>query len=273
MNKRILGNQGQFGDLCINTVAFKKTKELYPDDFLIMSINKKYSEIAPIFFNNPYIDSLIIWDQYDNWPNEKDLFLIKNNKDTKIHHPMPPHTNDAWFLNSHQTEECAFMNGYNGDRFPNGEQCILTKWFDINKNLNYVAFSPFAGFYSVDNKKMLSIKKAQEIVNFIKSNGYNVIQLGGPNEPTLDGAIKENGSFFSSIKAALSCKFYIGTDTGMTWILSAYSHPTLGLYSHEYYAKNYVKNIQPINPNAIYLSEVNVNQITIEKIEESIKNF
>ena len=38
-------------------------------------------------------------------------------------------------------------------------------------------------------------------------------------------------------------------------------------------AIDYVKNIQPINPNAIYLSEVNVNQITIEKIEESIKNF
>lgn len=273
MNRIILGNQGQFGDLCINTVAFKKIKELNPESFLVMSINKKYTEISPIFLNNPFIDSLIVWDQYDSWPNEKDLSLIKNYRNTKLYHPMPPHTSNAWFLNSHQTEEAAFMNGYNGNRFPNGEQCILTKWFDTDKNSNFVAFSPFAGFYSPNNKKMLSIENAQKIVNLIKAKGYNVIQLGGSNEPVLDGAIKENGSFFSSIKAALSCKFYIGTDTGMTWILSAYSHPSLGLYSHEYYTKDYVKNIQPINPNAIYLSESNVNQITIEKIEEAIKNF
>jgi ADP-heptose:LPS heptosyltransferase len=273
MNRIILGNQGQFGDLCINTVAFKKIKELNPESFLVMSINKKYTEISPIFLNNPFIDSLIVWDQYDGWPNEKDLLLIKNYKNTTLYHPMPPHTNNAWFLNSHQTEEAAFMNGYSGNRFPNGEQCILTKWFDTDKNLNFVAFSPFAGFYSPNNKKMLSIENAQKIVNLIKSKGYNVIQLGGSNEPVLDGVIKENGSFFSSIKTALSCKFYIGTDTGMTWILSAYSHPSLGLYSYEYYTKDYVKNIQPINPNAIYLSEPNVNQITIEQIEESIKNF
>ena len=41
----------------------------------------------------------------------------------------------------------------------------------------------------------------------------------------------------------------------------------------EYTLNKILKNIQPINPNAIYLSEINVNQITIEKIEESIKNF
>lgn len=273
MNKRILGNQGQFGDLCINTVAFKKIKELYPDDFLIMSINKKYSEIAPIFLNNPYIDSLIVWDQYDNWPNDKDKQVIKNYKNTRISHPMPAHTIDRWYLRSHQTEECAYMNGYNGERFPNGEQCILTKWFDVEKNNKLVSFAPFAGFYHPDNKKKLSIINAQKIVNFIKSNGYDIIQLGGKDEPQLEGAIKINCSFFESIKLGLSSKFYIGTDTGMTWILSAYSQPSIGLYSHEFYSKEYVKNIQPVNPNGVYLSENNVNDILIDQIEEKIKTL
>jgi len=273
MNKRILGNQGQFGDLCMNTVAFKKIKELYPNDFLIMSINKKYSEIAPIFFNNPYIDSLVIWDQYDNWPNEKDALTIKKYKNSIINHPMSSHTIDRWYLRSHQTEECAFMNGYYGERFPNGEQCILNKWFDVQKNDKLISFAPFAGFYNPNNRKKLSISNAQKIVDLIKANGYDIIQLGGKDEPHLEGAIKIDCSFFESIKIGLSSKFYIGTDTGMTWILSAYSKPTIGLYSYEFYGKEYVKNIQPVNPNSIYLSENNVNDITIDQIEEKFKNL
>ena len=71
----------------------------------------------------------------------------------------------------------------------------------------------------------------------------------------------------------LGCKLLITTDSGFSWVASGYQLPTIGLYSHDYYGKDFVKNIQPRNPNAIYFAESNVNAINIDSIVETIAAF
>lgn len=277
--KYSLFNQGQFGDGIIATAAARIFKEKYPSSTLFLNINKKYTDIASLFLNNFYFDGLTVWSAYDNWPDDKDKEIIKYRVDISIGHPMNPHKENDWYLYRHQTTECAYMNKIidknEAHLLKNGIECSLTKWFDSNINLsgNYVAFFPFAGWYNINNTKKLTEEKAQKIVDLLSVIGYKVLQIGGNDEPQLKNTLKLNTDFFNSVKNSLSCKFAVGTDTAMQWILSAYQFPSIGLYSNQYYGKEFIKNIQPINKNSIYLDAPNVNDILIEDIEVAIKNL
>jgi len=71
----------------------------------------------------------------------------------------------------------------------------------------------------------------------------------------------------------LSCKALIHTDTGCGWIASAYGFPCVGLYSNQYYGKEFVKNIQPTNENSIYLDDICCNSIDNIKVIQALKNI
>lgn len=276
MNKmKVSGfNSGQFGDLVINTVAARRMKELFSDKIILsLGIVKKYKEIAPLFIDHPDIDSIHFWEGYDDFPTENDKRKIE--KFDRVFHPMPTHgQGKPWFTMRHQTQEVCYMNGL-GDVPPS--RCYLEKWFDVQPNGHkYIAFAPFAGWYNKDNDKKLSEKRANQICSIINDLGYGVLQIGGPDEPKLIGALNFNGSIFKSVADVLSCKMLIHTDTFIGWAASAYEHPQIGLYSHSYYSvdgNNYVKNIQPINKNSIYLSAGNVNDIPDEHYITAIKEL
>jgi ADP-heptose:LPS heptosyltransferase len=272
MKKAIGFNLGQRGDLCMNSVVARQLKEQLQDVHLILGIEKKYADTAPLFFNHPHIDSIHIYEGYDDWPTQEDKKYLINQKFDLIFHGLPNHTRDDWWKFFHQTEEVCLMNGLNK---PKSTKCFLTKWFDTEKGFkNFIAFAPFAGFYNKkNNEKTLSFEKAQTIVNDIISLGYNVLQLGGPDEPQLKGAVKINVDYFSNIKNMLSCKALIHTDTGCGWIASAYGFPCVGLYSNQYYGKEFVKNIQPTNENSIYLDDICCNSIDNIKVIQALKNI
>ena len=274
--KNILLNQGQAGDLCINTVAAQIFKSKWPDEILVMSINKKWVDLAPLFYNHPYIDGIHVWEGYDNWPSEKDKDFIRNNfEKVRVASPMMPHTSNGWWKKFHQTTECVIMNGIKNESemkdYSNGFSCYLEKWFDVEYYHKWVAFAPFAGWYNQNNDKMLTVEKANEIVGQILKLGYCVFQIGGPNEPQLNGTIRVNQSYFESVKMVLGCEALVHTDTGMGWYASAYSHPQLGLYSHAYYGEDRVRAIQPINRNGKFLSARNVGEIDVEMVVDSLK--
>lgn len=273
--KIFIGNQGQFGDIVINTVLFRMIKILYPDSEVIANINKKYAEIVPILLNNKYIDAFRIWNGYDNWPNARDQNFISSLEDGyRIFHPMPRHSSNNWFIKYHQCQEVCVMNGFSDMSYLTGDySCYLNKWFDIDSSPQFIAFAPFGGWYNQNNDKKLSVSKAQKIVDNIVKCGYSVLQLGGQDEPKLNNVDKHDYSILDSVKAMLGCKLLLHTDTFLGWVASAYSHPQIGLYSNRYYTQKYIKNIQPINNNAIYLDEENVNKIEEEKIIESLKYY
>lgn len=279
IKKIIHFNQGQVGDLCINTVAARAYRGdfTYTDKMLLMSVNKKYVDILPLFYNHPHIDGFHVWDGYEQ-ASEKDIIWLNNNFIDTVNNPMPKHSSDNWFENNHQAKECCIMNNVNFNRLDEDYSCYLEKWFDIPtfKSRN-IAFAPFAGWYNKNNDKKLSVDKAQRIVDLlINREGFSVLQVGGKDEPKLNGVWKPETSYFDSMKNILGCELLITTDTWAAWYASAYKHKTIGLYSNKYYTKygiNYIKNIQPINSNAKYLDAENVNDIPTELIIDKIKEM
>ena len=191
---------------------------------------------------------------------------------------MPKHK-DNWISHRHQSTESAYMNDVidedEANNLSEGILCHLEQWFDVNNDFkDYVAISPYGGAYrGLNNEKCLSLNKSQEIIKLLKNHGHDkILQIGEKNHPTLEGVIKLNTNFLDSIKNMLACKMLITVDTSIAWISSAYKFPTLGLYSNQFYADR-ISVIQPINPNAIYLSEDNVNNISLDNIQQAIKKI
>lgn len=272
------GNQGQYGDIVINTYLARVLKDIVSsEDRLILNINRKYCDILPLLINNPYIDDFHIWEGYDNWPNDNDKSFIEKNKDCFILSPMSRHSIDDWYNFRHQCEEVChmFINKYEilKNTITNDKKCFLNSGnFNSKKRNNYIAFAPFAGWYNKNNDKKLSVESAQAIVNSLLKNGFKVLQLGGYDETKLDGAEKYNFSLYNSTVSMLSCEMLLHTDTFLGWAASAYEFPQLGLYSNKFYGKN-ISNIQPINKNSIYLEDVNLNNIPIESIIDNVRSI
>lgn len=264
-------NAGQFGDLVINTVAARAIKEKYPKSHFTLGIGKPFEAIAPLFLNNKYIDDVHIWESYDGLTGG-DIDYIDFMQFDKVFDPMPQHKKNNWWNDvKNQTEEVCIMHDL---KPPKDLSCSLTKWFKTNDRFyKYIAIFPFGGVYrGIDNEKCLTIKRAEQIIEIILSYGYKVLQVGGNNEPILKGALKLNTNYFESVKNILGCKMAIGVDTGLSWVMSGYEFPFLGLYSNQFY-KDKISVIQPINKKAIYLDSYNVNNINLHDIEKSIRSI
>ncbi len=147
----------------------------------------------------------------------------------------------------------------------------LNRWFEPTKGFDrYVALQAFAGSYDPTNKKQLTIERAQEIVDLVRARGYQVLQLGLSSEPRLRDTLRLDTDYFTAVRNLLGCRALITTDSGFAWAASCYDYPTLGLYSHSYYGKDHVGAIQPINQNAVYMSEENVNDIPLHYIDTAL---
>lgn len=263
-------NLGQRGDIIMNTVAARAFKQMFPNTLLVLGVGPQYADMLPLFKNHPYFDAVHVYNSYDGWPDNVDTEYIKRVKYDQVFNGMPMHTSDKWFDKYHQCQEVCAMHGLT---IPQDYSCELIKWFDDNsliKDKKFIAFCPFAGYYNKGNDKKLSIEKAQSIVDIVRSFDYEVVQLGGPDEPRLNKVHFLYSDYFNSVRNMLSCKAVIHTDTGLGWAASAYKFPALGLYSNAYYGHK-IKNIQPINPNAIYIDEINVNSIPQEELQQKIK--
>jgi ADP-heptose:LPS heptosyltransferase len=268
--KAIGFNQGQIGDLAMNLITCRAFKLKYPDSHLTFGINKKYQSVAPIFKNNPLIDDIHIWENYDNWPSENDLNYIKSNNFDIIFHPMPKHKNELWYLYHHHTEAMCIMNELEP---PKDLQINLTKWFEPNdKYKNCVALTCFSSAGAIRD---IPEQVANKAVEYIHSLGLQTIQLGLSSHPKLKTTYPViGGSIFDDVKIAASCKFLLTTDTGMNWIMSGYQSKLLALYSEQSYPINApLKNRTPINPNAIYLQGKTIQDINFELIKQSIYNL
>lgn len=266
---KVIGfNQGQYGDLCMCTVAARSVKEMMPNCELYFGINKKYESLKDIFLHNDFIDHIHIWDQYDGWPNQKDLDYITGENFNIVFDAMPKHTSDQWYLFKHQTEELCHMHKIVP---PMNLQVSLNKYFETEDNKKYVAVNLFAETRGSD--KTPSLERAKEICEIIKSHGFTPVQVGLPSQPQICEE-RFTGTFFESIKFVLSCNFLFTVDSAMSWIMSGYNFPTIGIYAYSYYpgATSSV-NWQPINSNGIYIESDKISNITVDSIDDSIRSI
>lgn len=271
----------RYGDLFINLYACCVLKTIDPSCHLTFGINGNYRDCAPLFLDQDIIDRIHISHSPIGGFDAEDLKWLNDQRFTHVFDPMQDHNHSVpWWLTRNQPQEIAHIHGLPQIK-NNPGKLTLSKWFKPSEGFgDYIAFHGFAGSYDPNNKKQFTPVRAQEIVNLIVSKGYKVLQLGLSPEIKLDNTIRfDNLDYFSSCRNVLGCRALVIGDSGMNWMASCYDFPVLGLYSHEYYdmgpynGENRVSAIQPINPNAVYLSDKNVNDIPLEEISQNLDSL
>lgn len=263
----LFGHHGLRGDLFLNLPAIRWLAQ--QGNTMSMPIHKQYADMAPLFLNAPHLHGIVITDEYESFPGPRDREALANRYD-KIFNPMVPHAHPQWWKVGHQAGVVPLDYGFPTVLSVEECQIELTQWFDIDVRRDYVAFAPFAGWYNPNNDKRLSVERAQEVVDLIRAKGFKILQIGGPGEPVLEGVEFPQMSYFDSMRAILGTKLFVHTDTGMGWGVSGYKFPQLGLYGHRYYGAEFVKHIQPVNPQGVYLDADVVANIELDKISQSL---
>lgn len=267
-------NMQLLGDIIMNTVAARSHKKLYPDSHLTLCVANKYADLKLLFKNNPYIDDFHVYEGYDGI-TDNDIKYLQDNKFDYAYNPMPKHKYENWWLNpdiKNQTAEVCQMNSL---PIPDNLQCHLEKWFDIPNYRDCITIFPFTN----GKEKNLSTEKWQNIIDYISSQGFVVIQLGTSNEFKFNNTLQPKTNYFESTKIMLGSRFTLGLDSSCSWLSSAYSHTFLGLFSylHPYPDLNSSKLYQPINPNGHYLeaprAEDIPNELIFQKIDTMIQKY
>lgn len=281
MSNRYTGMSAhRYGDLFMNLVAWRTVKRLDPTAHTTFLLNGNYRSAAPLFLDQPDIDSVHITHSPVGDLDEVDHTWVKSQKIRHLFSLMADHNHgDPWWIHRNQPQEVCYMHGLPILPGETGK-LSLNRWFEPTKGFEkVVALQAFAGSYDPSNKKMLSPERAQQIVDLIRARGYQVLQMGLPTEWRLDHTLFVDVDFFMAVKNLLGCRALVTTDSGFNWAASCYDHPTLGLYSHEYYdmgaygGENRVHTIQPINPNAIYLSARGINDIPLGDIDVALNKL
>ena len=297
------------GDLIMSLPQLNYFKNKYKNIYVYFVIHKKISYCAPLFFNNPLIDKILISGEWSSFNN--DDYNLASSCDivtTKIDHNLKKildrkHSDTLWYNKRTCIEETAIMSGIsdlNNYTSVKERQPKLTKWFDPgfeepqkkgaysykkqeskkNKILSKsLSIWPFAGYGRSKNRNPDEIWWSNLIRKFI-ANKIHVYHFGYFNEPIFsnDSYYYHNLtklSFFEQIKLSLGTKLTLGTDSGSLWVLSAYSHPTITLLTNWY--GNHNENLLatlPINENGKYIFKNNgFENLSIEEVyNECINN-
>ena len=272
--KRAIGfNLGLRGDIIMNTVAARSFKEQFPNYSLTLGIYKAYEDMRELFLHHPNIDDVHIYNSYDGWPNQDDTDYLKKQNYDIIFNGMPNHSSDTWYNEvENQPAEVCLMHGL---PIPSNLQCELVQYFPPFKHdKKYICISPF----STKKEKDFDQSKCELLVKSLNLLGYDVFQLSHKSQPRISGCVNEGfvQCYFDSVKLMLGSESLITVNSGMAWVAAAYSHKVIGLYGLDDWGYSGLKSskvYQPINPNSIYLSEKNVNDIPIDLIIDSVKSI
>lgn len=229
----------------------------YPGSYKYWHLARKCAQAAPLFLNHPLIDKIVITD-CDEGFGPKDIELAKS-CDLVIN-TMPPHPfGEFWHNDRSMVEETWVQAGIPLSEFhslPADEKIPkLYRWFETNLRPKTIAVHCFAG-YGRDGQRSPSAAWWIDLLKAVTKD-YTVVRLGHPNEPDFSDDFPYNRfvdlrdlSFIDQVKQALDTSLYIGTDSGMSLVVGAYSHPQVSLLTN--WNKNHTKNplcLQPINKN------------------------
>ena len=297
------------GDLVMSLPQLKYFKKKYQKTYINFVIHKKISYCAPLFYNHPDIDKIIISGKWSSFSPED--YKIASESDvvtTKLDHKNQTildrkHEDKFWYNKRSCIEETALMSGIADlDKVLTYKEKIpqLTKWFDTgfedeqkkaaytydkveskrNKILSKsLAIWPFAGYGRSKNRNP-SEEWWGRLVSKLTSNSINVYHFGYFKEPELSENKKyyhnlTNYDFFNQIKISLGTKLALGTDSGSMWVLSAYNHPIiiLGTNWYDNHTKNLKATIPPIVDGECIFKENNFSNLSVDEVYEKILDY
>lgn len=297
------------GDLIMSLPQLKYFKKKYSDTYINFVIHKKISYCAPLFYNHPDIDKIIIsgkWSSFDL--NDFNIAVDCDVITTKIDHKNKKildrfHKDKHWYNQRSCIEETALMSGIkdlNNVLNKNEQIPYLNKWFDAgfddeqkkaaytydkveskkNKILGKsLAIWPYAGYGRSKNRNP-SDKWWGELISKLTKNSINVYHFGYFKEPILSENKKyyhnlTSLDFFNQIKISLGTKLALGTDSGSMWVLAAYSHPiiVLGTNWYENHIDNLKATIPPIKNGECIFNQNNFSNLNSDEVYEKILSY
>ena len=280
-NFKVLGvRQSLIGDCIMSLPVLNFVEKRRPNSYKYWHIAKKCSQSAPLFYNHPLIDKIVITDCEEGF-GPKDIELAKQCDfvfNTTPQHPF----GEYWHDHRNMLQETWVMAGIDLKEFEalteEEKTPSLTKWFNTNRESNVIAVHCFAG-YGRDNHRSPNKEWWAELIESLTKQGFKVIRLGHPKEPELTNYNDlRHLSFLEQIQIALGCDMYIGTDSGFSLVMGAYSHPQITLLTN--WNVNHFKNptcLQPINKNNISLfnefTKGGCSGISKGEVLENIKNL
>ena len=263
------GIGGQYGDIFMGEPILRTLLETHRDAEFIFGCSKQYEDVLPLFHGyHPRVVGYRAWESYPPYPEfftQGDREYVERMGFDKMYIHSPEHT-PKWAERVHQVVEQGVMVGVEVE----DPEIRLERHIEVPKRPTTIAMSLFPN--NGKGTKQIGIERVREIVSFVGSLGYEVLHLNGPGEPDIDGAQKTNVSFSDAVIAMLGTTLLVTGDTGMSWAASAYDHPTVGLYSIDYwqYCQSSV-NWQPINENAVYLEARRAAEIPLHGIFVAIR--
>ena len=297
------------GDLIMSLPQLTYYKKKHKNTYIYFVIHKKISYCAPLFFNHPDIDKILISGEWSSF--NSDDFKIASECDivtTKLDHINKKildrqHENNRWYNQRSCIEETALMSGITdlNDTLTNNEKIPFSNtWFDsgfedeqkkaaytydkVDSKRNNIlskslAIWPFAGYGRSKNRNP-SEKWWGRLVSKLIDSSINVYHFGYFKEPKLSENKRyyhklTNLDFFNQIKISLGSKLALGTDSGSMWVLAAYNHPMiiLGTNWYDNHASNFQATIPPIKKGECIFNQNNFLNLNIDEVYKKILSY
>ena len=294
------------GDLIMSLPQLKYFKKKHKNPYINFVIHKKIAYCAPLFFNHPDIDKIIIsgeWSSFNS--SDYDIASKCDVVTTKLDHKNKKildryHEDKYWYNKRSCIDETALMSGITdlNDILSENEKIpYLNKWFDsgfedvqkkgaytynkteskTNRILNKsLAIWPFAGYGRSKNRNP-SADWWMKLISRLTNESINVYHFGFFNEPLLSENNKyyhnlTNLDFFNQIKISLGTKLSLGTDSGSMWVLAAYKHPMilLGTNWYENHTNNLNATIPLIERGDCIFKENGFAKLSLDEVYEKI---
>ena len=287
-NKIIIGRSQLIGDqICALPIA-RYFKKLYPDSYLIWPIAKKISQIAPIYINCKWINEIYVTDGQEGWESERDYNKLKSvNYSMEIN---PQHPDSQYPQKFNIYSETWRMGGLNyevWESLPEEEKRPkLEKWWNpvkIETDKKIIGIWAQAG-YSIENKRNPSKQYWEKLIKNLIVEGYEIYQFGSQKDWVFFEDNKEikrlikrcnDLSLFDQIKIALECSICLGTDSGSSLVLGAYSMNFISLIPVHWGNENNPSALSTNNPNNYSFYSIggtdNIDmELVIAKIQEKV---
>ncbi len=248
---KIYGIRGSLiGDGLMAVPILNYLRKRFPDCYIYWQVARQHAYAAPLYFNHPMIDQIVISDCDEGMgPRDKEIATQCDLVfDVMPQHPMEP----DWPNYRDIYEETWVMAGLPLDEYhaltPDEQRPKLTKWFKVVKEPpKTIALWPCAG-YGVENKRNPSKEWYDELMTGLIQAGYVVKQFGHPRDFHVAATHDMRDlPFFDQVKMTVGCDLVISTDSGSGLIFGAYQMAQVSLLTNHF--PGHTRNLTAFAPN------------------------
>lgn len=210
----------------------------WPGSFKYWHIARKCAQAAPLYYNHPLINELVISDCNEGI-GPRDIEIARSCHIVVNTMPQHPEADGLWFARRDIYHETALMAGLSDSDYNSlsseEKRPKLVQWFETERKKRSIAIWPCAG-YGLQPDRYPTRKWTLALVKRLILEGYTIYQCGHPKDYEETGGALEDCidvrqlSFFEQIRFTLGCDLMIGTDSGSSLVVGAYqSIPQISL--------------------------------------------